>query len=147
MELEKMENDISNKLKVDFQISTIEKPVTALSKRIDLDIDELNGTEKDRKMFKGKIPKKLEFSGLKIFSPKYSFEKWWMNFKFAIKTSGLVGFVKQIQFSFSSHMDYSIQRHFAEFTDQDTLDLKTMVTNVLSLYDKGSKQNGIMQKN
>ena len=103
------------------------------------EIESILGTEDQQAEFKGKTVKKIDFPKLQIYNTRYPFDRWWKSFKYAIKTSGLVGHVKQIQFSFSNYMDFTIQNYFELLTENDELDLKNMVIIVLSLYDKSSK--------
>ncbi len=78
------------------------------------------GTVEDRKKFRGKILKTdIKLKNVPIFTETTSFIQWWKLFRYATQTTGLIGFVDQIEFLFHQCLEESIQQFLCE------MDLKT----------------------
>jgi hypothetical protein len=114
-----------------------------ISLNVNFDIEKevrmIYGEEKDRII--GKTAKDLTFKDLEVYQLNRSFEDWWKDFKFEIRSAGLKGNQNQICYSFIQYMDPTIKQYFKDLTVDDDLTLQGMLVIVLSIYDKGTKTN------
>jgi hypothetical protein len=120
--------------------SSSEKPCPS-SAYENFDIDEallqVLGTEADRKKFKGKLLKTdIKLKNVPIFTETTSFIQWWKLFRYAIQTTGLIGFVDQIEYLFHQCLEDSIQQFLCEMDLKTKPSLELMMRVVLSNYNK-----------
>jgi hypothetical protein len=95
------------------------------------------GTVEDRKKFRGKILKTdIKLKNVPIFTETTSFIQWWKLFRYAIQTTGLIGFVDQIEFLFHQCLEESIQQFLCEMDLKTKPTLDLMMRVVLSNYNK-----------